>query len=474
MLMRMIYDDSLAQAAYLIGCQKTGEAIIIDPERDIDRYIDLAEKEGLTIVAATETHIHADFLSGVREFCEQTNAKAILSNEAGKDWDYLWVNGQSRDGRAYRFELVHDGDEFQIGNINFKVMHTPGHTPEHICFEVSDRGGDANEPMGIVTGDFVFVGDVGRPDLLESAAGMKGMMEPSARKLGESLRKFHDKPDYLQLWPGHGAGSACGKALGAVQQTTVGYEKRFNEALKQATDEDEFVRSILSGQPEPPYYFARMKRDNRMGPPVLGDLPVPSQYSVDDIPQDSLVIDTRPWETFCKGHLPGALSIMPNMFFSTVAGAFVEPEQRIFLVADQEVIKEAVRMLIRIGLDQIVGWIDPEDLGRTDGLISTNEIDVEAIHSMEDAVIVDVRNISEFEEGHLPGATNIAYLQLPKRLDEVPTGKPIYVNCRSGFRSARAVSYLEKHGFDATNIQGGFLEWEDAGYEIEKPRSVRS
>ena len=469
MLMRLIYDDSLAQAAYLIGCQKTGEAIIIDPERDIDRYIALAQKEGLTIVAASETHIHADFLSGVREFCEQTDAKAYLSDEGGEDWDYVWAAGKGSNGKAYNHQLVKDGDVIMIGNIRIKVMHTPGHTAEHICFEISDQGGDADEPMGIVTGDFVFVGDVGRPDLLESAAGMSGVMEPSARRLGESLRKFHAQPDYLQLWPGHGAGSACGKELGAVLQTTMGYERRFNDALKEAADADVFVRSILSGQPEPPYYFARMKRDNRQGPPILGALPIPANCAPSTIPNGAVIIDTRPWEMFCEGHLPGSYSIVMDKVFSTVAGAFIEPEKEIVLVANACDVEEAVRMLVRIGLDRVVNWVDPEDVASTDGLLTTNEVAVGSIKSMDDVVVLDVRNASEFGEGCIPGATNVAYLQLSKRISEVPAGKPIFVHCRSGFRSARAVSYLNEHGFDATNIAGGFMAWEEAGYPKEKP-----
>lgn len=468
MLMRLIYDDSLAQAAYLIGCQKTGEAIIIDPERDIDRYIALAAKEGLRIVAATETHMHADFLSGVREFCEQTDAKAYLSDEGGQDWDYVWIKDMDSKGKPYNHQLVHDGDVIMIGNIRIKVMHTPGHTAEHICFEISDQGGDANEPMGIVTGDFVFVGDVGRPDLLESAAGMSGVMEPSARRLGESLRKFHAQPDYLQLWPGHGAGSACGKELGAVLQTTMGYERRFNDALKEASDADAFVRSILSGQPEPPYYFARMKRENRQGPPVLGALPTPARCAPSVIPAEAVIIDTRPWEAFCSGHLPGSYSIVMEQVFSTVAGAFIEPEQEIVLVAEEGDVEEAVRMLVRIGLDRVVNWIDPSDVAKAAGLQTTDEMEVGAIKAMG-GVVLDVRNASEFGEGCIPGATNVAYLQLSKRIGEVPTGKPIFVNCRSGFRSARAVSYLSEHGFDATNIAGGFMAWEEAGYPIDKP-----
>ncbi len=469
MLMRLIYDDSLAQAAYLIGCQKTGEAIVIDPERDIDRYITLAKKEGLRIVAVAETHMHADFLSGVREFCEQTDAKAYLSDEGGQDWDYVWVKGSDCKGKPYSHQLVKDGDVIMIGNIRIKVMHTPGHTAEHICFEITDQGGSADEPMGIVTGDFVFVGDVGRPDLLESAAGMSGVMEPSARRLGESLRKFASQPDYLQLWPGHGAGSACGKALGAVLQTTVGYERRFNDAFKEASDAEGFVRSILSGQPEPPYYFARMKRENRQGPLVLGSLPAPGNCAVNAIPDGAAIIDTRDWGSFRDGHLPRSYSIVLDKFFSTVAGAFIEPEQEIVLVANACDVEEAVRMLVRIGLDRVVNWVDPDDVSRAEGLQKTKEIDVNALQGLDDVVVLDVRNASEFGQGHIPGAMNVAYLQLSKRLDEIPVGKPIFVHCLSGFRSARAVSYLNEHGFDATNIVGGFMAWEEAGHRIDKP-----
>ena len=469
MFMRMIYDRTLAQAAYLIGCQKTGEAIVIDPERDIDRYIKLAQQEGLNIVAAAETHIHADFLSGVREFCEQTDARAFLSDEGGTDWDYRWVHEKDRNSAPYKFTLLKDNDLIMIGNIQLRVLHTPGHTPEHICFEVTDLGGEADEPMGIVTGDFMFVGDVGRPDLLETAAGHVGAREPSARRLGESLRKFSTHPDYLQLWPGHGSGSACGKALGAVPQTTMGYERRFNPSFKQSTEPDQFVESILEGQPEPPIYFARMKQENRTGPAVLGGLPQPSQCKSDSIPEGSVIVDTRPWEVFRSGHLPGSYSIVPENSFSTVAGAFIDPDQGIVLVADPDMIEEITRMLIRVGLDRVLFWLDANDLNTRSELLTTQEIDVEQVHALDDPVILDVRNASEFAEGHIPGATNVSHVQLAKRISEVPIGQPIYVNCRSGFRSARAVSYLNEHGFNATNIAGGFLAWDAAGFEVQKP-----
>src|SRR5436190_7617447 len=240
MFFRMIYDDKLAQACYLIGCQRTGEAILIDPQRDIDRYQKVADAERLRITAVAETHIHADFLSGVREVAERTGAKIHVSDEGDADWKYRWL-GKKSTGGSYPHQLLHHGDSFRVGNIVFTVLHTPGHTPEHICFMVTDTGGGANEPMGILTGDFVFVGDLGRPDLLETAAGIAGAKEASAHTLCESAAEFLKLPDYLQVWPAHGAGSACGKALGAVPQSTVGYEKRFNPSLRLAGSPGAFV-----------------------------------------------------------------------------------------------------------------------------------------------------------------------------------------------------------------------------------------
>ncbi|HCT46037.1 MAG TPA: MBL fold metallo-hydrolase, partial [Phycisphaerales bacterium] len=276
MLMRMIYDEKLAQAAYLIGCQQTGEAIIFDPERDVDRYIDLAATHGLQIIAAAETHIHADFVSGSRELAERIGAKVYVSDEGGEDWRYQWLDKKSGGG-SYDHQLLKDGDSFRVGKIEFTALHTPGHTPEHMVYLVTDHGSGATEPIGMVSGDFVFVGDLGRPDLLETAAGQAGAMEPSARNLYNTLQRLEGIPDFVQVWPAHGAGSACGKALGAVPTSTIGYEKRFNPAILAGRDEQRFVDFILSGQPEPPLYFANMKRDNKIGPPVLGGLPTAKQ-----------------------------------------------------------------------------------------------------------------------------------------------------------------------------------------------------
>ncbi len=471
MFLRMIYDEKLAAAAYLIGCQRTGEAIVIDPERDIDRYEKIAAKEGLRIVAVAETHIHADFLSGAREFAEK-GAKVYVSHEGDADWKYQWLDHKSTGG-PYNYQLLKDGDKFMVGNIEFQAVHTPGHTPEHVCFMVTDRGGGADKPIGVATGDFVFVGDLGRPDLLESAAGYAGKADPSAKRLFQTVQKFLSWPDYLQVWPAHGAGSACGKALGAVPQSTVGYEKLFSPAIKSAVSEKNFVDFILDGQPEPPFYFALMKRDNKRGPKVLGGLPKPRQLSSTELkPIDArknAVIDTRPWAAFRAGHVPGALFLPLNNSFNTDAGSLIDETESIYLIVEPAKVDEAVRDLIRIGLDNIVGWFDAsqmEEFTRAGGkLVPTPEVspaDAQRMIESNTAFLLDVRRATEFAEGHIAGATNIAHTRLLARLGAVPKDKHILVNCRSGARSARACSLLQKHGYECTNLAGGFLAWEQS------------
>ena len=272
MLLKFFYDQALAHASYLVGCQKTGEAILIDPDRNIDHYLEAAKREGMKIVGTAETHIHADYVSGSRELAEKVGAKIFVSDEGPADWKYTFV-------RDYDHMMLNDGSKFTVGNIKFKVMHTPGHTPESISFILTDLGGGADKPMGIFTGDFVFVGSLGRPDLLEEATGQVGTAEPGARELFRSTERFKKLPDYLQIWPTHGAGSACGKGLGAIPSSTVGYEKMFNEAL-QFDSEDAFVEYILADQPEAPPYFAIMKRLNKHGPKVVGDIAMPRKMNV--------------------------------------------------------------------------------------------------------------------------------------------------------------------------------------------------
>ncbi|MEX1137152.1 MAG: MBL fold metallo-hydrolase [Balneolales bacterium] len=467
MFFKQFFDPKLAQYAYLIGCQAKGEAVIIDPMRDIDQYIDDATENKLTIIAAADTHIHADYISGLREFAER-GVKIYASDEGDADWKFEWLI-TSQNGK-YNYELMKDGDLFHIGNIKVRAWHTPGHTTEHLTFKITD-GATADEPLGYVTGDFVFVGDVGRPDLLESAAGMTDVMQPAARTLYNTITKFKDVPDYVQIWPGHGAGSACGKTMSAIPASTAGYEKRYNNSLKAANTEDNFVKFILEGQPEPPLYFARMKRENKMGPAITGGLPSPKHVTVQDLAglapkKGNAVLDTRLEPEFLAGHLKGSILVTMNKQFNTVAGSFVAEDEDIYLIVDNHRVKEAVTDLYRVGLDKIKGYITLEDLSlyKEQG----NKLEtIEAI-DFEEAVrrgqnnnhILDVRKRSEYKnEGNIKGAQNIAHTRLPSRLHEIPKEHPVVVHCAAGIRSAASAALLKREGYTVSVVMDSFKEF---------------
>jgi hydroxyacylglutathione hydrolase len=462
MLFRQIGDQGLSQYAYLIGCQRTGEALLIDPERDIDRYDAVAASEGLRITTVTETHIHADFLSGAREYAERPDVRIVLSDAGTPDWKYGWIGS----GRA-TYQLVTGGDRFSVGNIDVLVVHTPGHTPEHVVFVVTDRGGGASEPMGMASGDFLFVGDVGRPDLLESAAGHAGVMRPSAEQLHASLATLHSLPEFLQIWPAHGAGSACGKALGAVPVSTLGYERRYNGALALADGPRAvFVDAILSGQPEPPLYFARMKVLNRDGVPLLGALPVPPAMDIADTAalRDAVVLDTRPDRAaFARGHLRGSLYAPEGRSFSSAAGSCLDPDRDVVLVAAPASVDEIVRALIRIGFDRIVGYVPAEALDAADGLATLDTMSFEeavrASQADASSVVLDVRGATEFAAGHVAGAINIAHTRLASRVSELPRDASITVHCATGVRAATAAACLQREGFRVRYVNDDFARW---------------
>ena len=462
-LFRQITDAGLSQYTYLVGCQRTGEALLIDPERDIDRYERIAAEEGLRIAVVAETHIHADFVSGAREYAERPDVRLVLSKAGPPDWQYAWVGA----GRA-SYLLVGDGDRFAVGNIDVEVRHTPGHTPEHIVFVVTDRGGGADAPIGVATGDFLVVGDVGRPDLLESAAGYTGVMRPAAEQLRRSLGQVAAWPDFMQVWPGHGAGSACGKALGAVPFSTVGYERRFNGALSLAGEQGEaFVDAILSGQPEPPPYFARMKQVNRDGAPVLGDVPAPPRLRIEQVTADPslLVLDTRVDRAdFMKAHLPGSLHAPATRQFTTATGAYVDPQQPVVLLADPAQVDGLVRQLMRIGLDRAVGWVAIDDFeawrasGGTTASIPRITF-AETTPPAEDHVWLDVRGAAEYEADHVSGALQIAQSRLAVEHARIPRGRPVTVHCAQGGRAALASAYLQRLGFDVRYVDDDFEQW---------------
>lgn len=466
MFLRQLFDPYLAQYAYLVGCQRTGEALIIDPERDISRYTDLASKNGLRITAVAETHIHADFVSGGREFAADPEVRLYLSAEGGPDWSYQWPGD-----RPNTFLLRH-GDSFSVGNIRVEAVHSPGHTPEHLSFLITDLGGGADSPIALATGDFLFVGDVGRPDLLESAAGHKGVMEPSARTLQVSLaERLAPFSDFLQILPGHGAGSACGKALGAVPTTTLGYERLFNRPLRMAqSDASGFVGEILRGQPEPPPYFATMKRVNRDGIAVTGGVPPIRHLSPEEAralcaDQTVIILDSRS-EAFADGHLPRSIHVpLHGPFFSSGAGSYAaEGEQLLVVAVDRAAADLAALQLYRIGLDGYLGWVSFTEWQQSGAPTEASKRvmfpSFDAAKAGEEGVILDVRTSSEFAEGHLDGAISIPYTRLRTRLSEVPTGKTIYVHCGSGKRASLATSYLRSKGYDAVHIDGVCAECE--------------
>ncbi|MFV0338229.1 MAG: MBL fold metallo-hydrolase [Chthoniobacterales bacterium] len=475
MLLRQIFDPYLAQYAYLIGCQRSGEALIIDPERDIDRYKLLAAENGLKITAVAETHIHADFVSGGQEFAKDPEVHLYLSAEGGPDWTYKWP------GARPHTHLLHHGDHFFVGNIRVEAIHTPGHTPEHLSYLITDIGGGADEPVALATGDFVFVGDVGRPDLLESAAGQKGVMEPSARQLQHSLHeRLQALTDYLQILPAHGAGSACGKSLGAIPTSTLGYERRFNAPLKLALkDRETFVKQILAGQPEPPLYFATMKRVNRDGIAVTGGVPSPPHMSAEQLRNnlDNLslcILDTRESrENFDAAHLPRALyAPLHTPFFSTSAGSFLSENDKLLLVLENsEDLDSAVRQLYRIGFDHIAGWLTLDEAKAENlPLVSIPRVDFsqfDPVRAISEGYLIDVRTSAEYEQGHIDGALSFPYTRIKEHIAKLPTDRPLFIHCGSGKRAALAASFLRAQKFDATHIDGTCSECErialDAG-----------
>ncbi|CAM3982640.1 MBL fold metallo-hydrolase [Mesobacillus zeae] len=459
MYFKSFYDEQLAHMSYLVGCQRTGEAIVIDPARNIEPYLETAKKENLYITAATETHIHADYLSGARELAYQLGAKLYVSDEGDGNWKYLYLSG-------YDHELLKEGSVFSVGNVDFEVIHTPGHTPESISFLLTDKGGGANEPMGIFTGDFIFVGDIGRPDLLEKAAGAVGTAQSGAKQMFQSLKKMDDLPDFLQVWPAHGAGSACGKSLGAVPATTLGYEKRFNWAF-QIKDEELFIEELLKGQPEPPKYFEMMKKLNKTGPELLKRGKTPK--AAFPVNGDSVIVDTRPAEEFAVAHVNGSLNLPYNRSFPNWAGWLLSYEEDIVLITTEQELPLVKKSLESIGLDQVVSFIEPDELA--DELIqyeSISPIEAKKMLENEQYYLLDIRNQSEWDNGHIPGAHHIMLGTLADRLEFIPRDKTIIVQCQSGARSAIGTSLLQAKGFDAlVNLSGGYSAWENEGLPVK-------
>lgn len=459
MLLERIYDEDLAQASYIIGCQASGEALVIDPRRDLGEVLRRAESHGVRIVAVTETHIHADYLSGTRELAAATGATMYVSDEGGPDWTY----GPEFDD-AVRMK---DGHRIRIGNLTVEAVHTPGHTPEHISLLVTDEP-QADAPGYLFSGDFVFVGDLGRPDLLDEAAGGVDTRFEGAQTMYASLRdRFLALPDYVQVHPAHGAGSACGKALGAIPSTTVGYERAFAWWAPHLRNDDEqgFIDELLSGQPDAHAYFGRMKIQNREGPQLLGETAELVEYTADqlraDLDDDQVIlVDTRHNSLVHEGTVAGSLNI-PGAGKTASYGAWVynpEVETRpVVLLAESA--EDAARMrdhLVRVGIDRVRGWI-----GSLDGLdlMVPQQVAPTDLESFEHTMLLDVRNKTEFSEGHVPGAHQLSGGRVLWHLDELPDRGTIVSYCQSGVRSSVAASALRRAGYEVAELSGSYLGW---------------
>lgn len=453
MFFQHVYDKSLAQASYVIGCQKAKVAAVIDPKRDVDTYLEIAKQNNMKITHVFETHIHADFLSGSRELAALTGADLYLSDEGGSDWQYEFPHvGLKQNSVIY------------LGNLKFDVLHTPGHTPESISFLLTDVPA-SNEPVMLFTGDFVFVGDVGRPDLLEKAAGLKGSQDKGAKQMFDSIKIFEKLADFIQVWPGHGAGSACGKALGAVPSTTVGYEKIRNWAF-QLSNEKEFSKNLLSDQPEPPKYFAVMKKLNKVDRPLLTSVAKLRKLNKDEFysayKNGVPLIDTRNKTDFAKGFIPGSINIQGNNSFSTWAGSLLNYEEPLMLLAEESQLDDLTRKLMRVGLDNIYGYITSTSMWEESlehaAIISLDEF--KPLLEKENIQVVDVRGASEYNEGHIKGADNAFIGTLPDNLDKISKSKQVVIHCQSGDRSAIAYSLLANHGYkNIVNYSEGMNEW---------------
>jgi len=464
MILKRLFDEKLAQASYIVADDHAKLALIVDPNRNIEKYIEALAAEKLQLIAVTETHIHADYVSGSRELANATGAQLYLSGDGDDDWQYAYAKESGA-------KILHDGDTFDIGAVRIQALHTPGHTPEHMSFLVSDTA-VAEEPMGALTGDFIFVGDVGRPDLLERAAGFAGTMEKGARTLFKSLQKFKKRPDYLQIWPGHGAGSACGKALGAMPQSTLGYERLFNWALAE-NNEDEFVRTVLAGQPEPPAYFAIMKKINRDGPKPSPSSVPPLATAGDIANSQHPVVDIRDVHSFAAAHMRNSINVPRTKSFLNWAGSLLPYDRDLLFIgkASDDDRRALAKDLAQIGIERIAGVFPDDKIEQLKDsnvpFASSHETTVDDVNANDTAIILDVRGRSEYDEGHIPDAINIPLNELQRRIAEVPAGE-VFVHCKGGSRSAMAASILQQAGReDVTNMVGGFTEWHRKGFAVE-------
>jgi glyoxylase-like metal-dependent hydrolase (beta-lactamase superfamily II)/rhodanese-related sulfurtransferase len=455
MYFKQFYLGCLAQASYMIGSK--GEAAVVDPRRDVEAYLEEAEREGFKIRHVIETHLHADFVSGHRELAARTGAKIYFGAKAQAKFDCVPVK---------------EGDEILMGDVTLRFLETPGHTPESLSVLVIDRE-KSETPEAVLTGDTLFIGDVGRPDLLGStmsAAELAGMLYDS---LHGKLLKL---PDPVAVYPAHGAGSLCGRNISSETSSTIGEQRRFNYALQPMPRED-FIKLMTTDLPEAPAYFSRDVRLNREGPGNLADLPKPHALApgaVEDLQKSgAVVLDTRPAAQYGTGHIPGALNIGLGGQFASWAGALVPPEKPIVLVTeDEDHVEEARTRLARVGLENVAGYLAGGLLAWHDAnlpVTTTEQISVDDLrHRLEAGAVpqlVDVRRPGEWQEGHIPQAKHLPLNALDAHAAELDPARPVTAICAGGYRSSIATSLLEQHGFRVTNVIGGMTAWNQAKFE---------
>ena len=443
-----------------------GEAAVVDPQRDVDQYIAEAQAQGFKIKHVIETHLHADFVSGHRELSDRTGADIIFG---------------ARSDAEFRFRAVNDGEEIKLGRVTLRFLDTPGHTPESISILVIDND-VSPEPQKVLTGDALFIGDVGRPDL---AGGRGYTAEQMAGTLYESL---HDKlmklDDAVEIYPAHGAGSMCGRNISKETSSTIGEQRRFNYALKPMS-KAEFIRMMTADLPEAPGYFPRDAEINRTGAPALGELPRPKDLSPAEVAalskQGHLLLDVRPSAAFGNAHVPGSLNVALSGQFAAWCGTLIGIETPIVLIAaDIAAVDEAVIRLARVGIEMVAGY-----LGGGMGAWDQAKLKTEAIPQMPvdelndrisegaDLQLVDVRQPGEYGNGHVPPAINLTLARLEQEISSLNANRPTAVICASGYRSSAATSILARHGFtEIYNIVGGTSAWINAGYPVEKPNGV--
>jgi glyoxylase-like metal-dependent hydrolase (beta-lactamase superfamily II)/rhodanese-related sulfurtransferase len=455
---QQFYLGCLAHASYLIGSD--GQAAVVDPRRDVDEYLDEAKARGLRITFVIETHLHADFVSGYRELAERTGAKVVFGAKAEATFPH---------------RAVREGDEIRLGRVILRVLETPGHTPESISLLVIDTA-KGPEPRMVLTGDTLFIGDVGRPDL----AGGRGLSpETMAGMLYDSL---HDKllklADAVEVHPAHGAGSLCGRNISKETSSTIGEQRRTNYALRPMPRAD-FVKMMTVDLPEVPAYFPVDVQKNREGAPALGDRPRPPALGpaqVRALGTGVLLLDVRPAAAFGTGHLPGSINVGLSGQFASWAGTLVPATKRLVIVAeDAEQVDEAALRLSRVGLENIAGYLEGgvaawDRAGLPLATVPQITVDeLKALLRESDALqVVDVRRPPEYAGGHVPRAVARPLDRLERELAGLDPARPTAVVCAGGYRSSAGTSLLQRRGFrDLRNVVGGMSAWTAAGYPTE-------